>query len=41
MHYTIWVDAMIAVAHGSADFFVVWLIRGEVKLHAGVETPIC
>lgn len=27
-------------AAGFSDGFVVWLIRGEVKLHAGVETSI-
>lgn len=30
----------LLVLHGFADGFVVWLIRGEVKLHAGVETSI-
>lgn len=29
------------VLHGLADGFVVWLIRGEVKLHAGVEVLKC
>ncbi len=31
----------LLVLHGFADGFVVWLIRGEVKLHAGVEAFIC
>ena len=31
----------LLVLYGFADCFVVWLIRGEVKLHAGIETPIC
>lgn len=30
----------LLVLHGFADGFVVWLILGEVKLHAGVETSI-
>lgn len=30
----------LLMLHGFADGFVVWLIRGEIKLHAGVETSI-
>ena len=31
----------LLVLHGFADGLVVWLIRGEVELHAYVETHIC
>ena len=31
----------LLVLHGFADGFVAWLIRGEVKLHACIETHIC
>ena len=30
----------LLVLHGFVDNFVFWLICGEVKLHAGVETSI-
>lgn len=30
----------LLVLQGFTDGFVVWLIRDEVKLHAGVETSI-
>ena len=29
------------VLHDFADGAVVWLTRGEVKLHAEIVTPIC
>lgn len=30
----------LLVLHGFADGFVVWLVLGEVKLHAGIEAFI-
>ena len=30
----------LLVLHGFADGLVVWFIRGEVELHAGVEASI-